>query len=426
MSYLYITLIVFFSLEIILQILIKTLRNFFDKSFDWKKNKIITNLITEKDINFSVNKEDIIRNKLFFFDSYLGTTNKENISNSEIFYKNKKFYKSRYNIGKLGERVNTLYKGKSYISSYGDSLTFCRYVNDNETWQFYLSKKLKTNIKNFGVGNYGLDQSYLRFKKNKKNKIDNSKIIIFGFGIETIRRNLSVWKHFFEFGNLYNFKPRYKRINKNKFKFIKNEIKDLEDLYNNKKIFRQFRKYDFFYKNKFTNYLWKFPYSLSLIKNFKRKVLLLIFLTLKYCEINFKLNFKLFKKFPMFKLMNKVGPLYFDFEDKHKLLDNNEAIETTFFIINKILKEKKKTIFVIIPSELDFDYFKRYKKNYYKTFSEKLSKFTNVIDVLDSMPSNIKKRDIYTEEGYGAHFNKKGNYILSNIIFNYLNENKIR
>ena len=49
-----------------------------------------------------------------------------------------------------------------------------------------------------------------------------------------------------------------------------------------------------------------------------------------------------------------------------------------------------------------------------------------MIDVLDSMPSNIKKRDIYTEEGYGAHFNKKGNYILSNIIFNYLNENKIR
>ena len=79
MSYLYITLIVFFSLEIILQILIKTLRNFFDKSFDWKKNKIITNLITEKDINFSVNKEDIIRNKLFFFGSYLGTTNKEKI-----------------------------------------------------------------------------------------------------------------------------------------------------------------------------------------------------------------------------------------------------------------------------------------------------------------------------------------------------------
>ena len=70
---------------------------------------------------------------------------------------------------------------------------------------------------------------------------------------------------------------------------------------------------------------------------------MLIFLTLKYCEINFKLNFKLFKKnFQCSNSMNKVGPLYFDFEDKHKLLDNNEAIETTFFIINKILKEKKK------------------------------------------------------------------------------------
>ena len=40
---------------------------------------------------------------------------------------------------------------QSIISCYGDSFTFCRQVNDDETWEHYLSKKLKTNVKNFAV-----------------------------------------------------------------------------------------------------------------------------------------------------------------------------------------------------------------------------------------------------------------------------------
>ena len=43
---------------------------------------------------------------------------------------------------------------KSNILCFGDSFTFCRQVNDNETWEYYLSELENTNVKNFGVGRF--------------------------------------------------------------------------------------------------------------------------------------------------------------------------------------------------------------------------------------------------------------------------------
>jgi len=146
MDHIYLFLIIIIAVEINLLIIIKVLRKFYNKSFDWRKNKIITNLITEEDLKIKIDKNDLIRNKLYFFDPDLGTTNKENISNSETFYSGNKLIRSKYRIGKLGERFNNLFNKRSKISTYGDSLTFCRYVNDYETWQYFLSKKLKQNV----------------------------------------------------------------------------------------------------------------------------------------------------------------------------------------------------------------------------------------------------------------------------------------
>ena len=49
------------------------------------------------------------------------------------------------------------------ISVFGDSFAFCRYVNDDETWENFLEKKIKSNVYNYGVGNYGIDQSFLKY-----------------------------------------------------------------------------------------------------------------------------------------------------------------------------------------------------------------------------------------------------------------------
>ena len=413
-------------LELFFYFVVNSLSKFYDKSYDWKKNKLITNLITKKDIKIKIDKAELLKNKIYFFDKELGTTNKKNITNSESFYEGRRLFKSKYSIGKEGERSNLKFSSyKNLISTYGDSLTFCRYVNDYETWQYQMSKRLKKDIKNFGVGNYGLDQAYLKYKLNKKKKIDKSKIVIFGFGPETIRRNLSTWKHLFEFGNYYNFKPRFKKIDDKNFKFIKNEIKDLDQLKKSESIFEKVAHNDFFYKKKFLRYVWKFPYVLSLTKQPLRRIILISFLISKFFEINFKT--KLLAKINKFiyKDLYTFGPLIYDFKDKIELFNSDEAIKTTVHIIKQIKKINKNLVIVLIPSHLDFHHFKKNNRNYYDPLIEEISKITFCIDVARLIPKKIKINDIYTEKGYGAHLNKKGNQILSDLIINNLKKNAI-
>ena len=134
------------------------------------------------------------------------------------------FRSSRWTINEFGARTNPGFDFKiSTISCYGDSFTFCRQVNDDETWEYHLSKLQNTNVKNFGVGNYGLDQTILRLKREyPKNK---TKIVIVGVVPDTISRILSSWKHYYEYGNTFAFKPRF-ILKNNILQVIKNPIDD--------------------------------------------------------------------------------------------------------------------------------------------------------------------------------------------------------
>ena len=49
--------------------------------------------------------------------------------------------KTYFKINSSGSRGNRIYN-KDKMSVFGDSFAFCRYVNDNETWQYKLSKNL--------------------------------------------------------------------------------------------------------------------------------------------------------------------------------------------------------------------------------------------------------------------------------------------
>ena len=153
-------------IEFLLQLWVNKLRQIYNNSFSWKK-PIVTNIITyNRDKNPTYSNKEYIKHMVYFYDRYLGTSNKPNTNNIETYYQKKKRIVTKYSIGKNGERKNDVFK-KSNFSSYGDSLCFGRFVDDKNTWQYYLSKKIKNNVKNFGVGNYGLDQAFLKFKKNK-------------------------------------------------------------------------------------------------------------------------------------------------------------------------------------------------------------------------------------------------------------------
>ena len=173
MIYIIISIILFVIIaEFQLQRWVNFLRLEYDKSYNWPKKNIITNIITENlDKRPIYTKEEFFIHSLYLYDDLLGTNNKPNTYNNEIRYEKRKEILTKYSIDKIGSRKNSVSRNSSkYISSYGDSLCFCRYVNDNQTWQYNLSKKIKINVRNFGVGNHGLDQAYLKFKRNYEKK----------------------------------------------------------------------------------------------------------------------------------------------------------------------------------------------------------------------------------------------------------------
>ena len=190
------------------------------------------------------------------------------------------------------------------ISVFGDSFAFCRYVNDDETWENFLEKKIKSNVYNYGVGNYGIDQSFLKYiRYNKKLK---NKIVIFNVVPETIARISSYWKHYREFGNIMAFKPVY-LLKNHKLILKKNLLK--KGLPQEKKIYKilnEVKKYDFFYKKKFLKNIFKFPYIFSFLMNFKKNILLFNNLILyKFTKKNF-FTIKPYQKYFRKTLNNRI------------------------------------------------------------------------------------------------------------------------
>ena len=170
--------------------------NLIKKDFQW--------VITEKDefpFNSNLEFKNFLKNN---FDKTTGWDRKKNTQGSETLNQKKTYFK----ITNEGFRNTPLKNKKSLISVFGDSYAFCRYVNDEKTWEAKLEKKIKYCVQNFGVGNFGLDQSFLKYKKTKFSK--STQLIIFAFVPETIVRINSYWKHYNEFGNKFGFKPFFK------------------------------------------------------------------------------------------------------------------------------------------------------------------------------------------------------------------------
>jgi hypothetical protein len=183
---------------IIILISVLIFLEFFLYLFSFKLSKIKW-IVSDKKILSLFNKKKFFKFLKLNYDKNLGWDLKP------YSKKNGNKYTETYFIDSLGRRNSVNKNLKQTVSTFGDSYVFCRQVSDNDTWQEYISKRNKSLVSNYGVGNYGLDQAYIKFKK-KKLPLSNN-IIIFGFVPETICRIQSKWKHFIEFGNIHGFKP---------------------------------------------------------------------------------------------------------------------------------------------------------------------------------------------------------------------------
>lgn len=344
------------------------------------------------------------------YDNELGWIRKPNTEHMEVG----KYGKTKWTINKKGARTNPNFEGKnSNISCYGDSFTFSRQVNDDETWEHYLSEMLDTNVQNFGVGNYGLDQALLRMRREfPKNK---TPIVILAVVPDTISRINSIWKHYSEYGNTFGFKPRFLLKNE-KIQFIRNFIDNEKKFQEYEKYLPEIKKLDYFYEQKFRREKIYFPYSLTILKNFSRNFRIIFWVlvinilkkmnldvsTIEWNPMkiimrnNLKWRVKMFKDIKHKKLLEKLIEEYKDFAKNHNF----------------------KPILILLPQKDDIRYIKE-NYDFYENFLKELVKSSGLfhIDVTNDLLNESDLDSLYSDNNeYGGHYSKEGNKKIAEII----------
>ncbi len=91
-------------------------------------------------------------------------------------------------IGANGARTSFMYVHKPCrINTYGNSFTQCHQVSDGETWQEYLAAHLGEPIRNFGMGGYGVNQTYRRMQREEATKNGAEYLMFYIWGDDHIR-----------------------------------------------------------------------------------------------------------------------------------------------------------------------------------------------------------------------------------------------
>ena len=396
--------LIFIIIESICYIIIK----YVNKKFQW--------LIIKKDEIPKLSKNGLEKFFQNGFDEELGWVRKPNTSNEE----KGKLKSVKWSINEKGARTNPGYEDKeSLISCYGDSFTFARQVNDNETWEHELSKKTNSNVQNFGVGNYGIDQSLLRLKREYNS--NRTKYVILGVVPDSIRRNLNFWKHYFEYGNTFGFKPRF-ILSDNELKLIENPINQKRKFDEYSKFLETIKKYDYFYKKKFCKEIISFPYSINILKNSKRNLAIIYWVVKIAWYKKRKINTSKIEWKPMEKIMK------INLDWRIKLFQNDEAVIIFKKIVEEFFnfseKENFIPIFVILPQKDDILFIKSHF-NFYEKFIEELkeNKKLITIEVTNELLNQENLSKLYADDNeYGGHFSIEGNKKIAEIIYKKIQE----
>lgn len=106
-----------------------------------------------------------------------------------------------------GSRVTAHSQAEHEISVFGDSFAMCREVSDNDAWPFLLGVRRGTKVTNFGTGNYGLDQALMLLETDPV--APQPATVVMAVTTATMARCVSVYRHYYENGNVLAVKPRF-------------------------------------------------------------------------------------------------------------------------------------------------------------------------------------------------------------------------
>jgi hypothetical protein len=376
------------------------------RSFPW--------LITERDELPSFDPEALKKFIDNSFDADLGWVRKANSCGIEKGQNGP----ITYNIDSIGSRVSSLEKKLvPRIAAFGDSYAFCRQVEDDETWEAVLSRQEGVGVLNYGVGNYGLDQSLLRYESAILPS--TVKVVIMCFVPETICRIQSYWKHYLEFGNTFAFKPRFILDSKGQIVVLENLIRSAKDFSAVHEKIPEIQKADSFYIKKFRSQQFRFPYTLSLIRNPVKHSVLILSIAIRAIFRTLGISGQHIENFPFTVVMKR------NILDAYDLYRDNNSIKLLNAILTRFNDETQRRghipLVVVIPQLLDLKLNKN-KHPPYEDYYNKLAHYFSVLNLTEKF-SNMKFENLYINDQYGGHLSAKGNQLVAHEILNWLKSN---
>ncbi len=289
------------------------------------------------------------------------------------------------------------------ISSFGDSFTHCDDVRNEDTWQEMLnSASANLEVLNFGVGGYGLDQSFLRYQQ--QGILNNSNIILIGFMSDDINRNVSVFRPFYyATTGLPLAKPRY-TIENDRLVLNKNPIRELSQ-----------------YKDLLT--LPRLALPQLGVNDYHFQI--------KYKEgpFDFLPSVRVFKilRWYYWKLIDGryaiVKSSYYN--------ENSEAFKITTKIFDRFVNTASRNgslpIIIVFPNKEDVLRYRRDKTRRYtpllEYFNSKGYHYIDILDAFDMYSKDVKKNNLFTG---GLHYSPLANKLVARYILHYLQEAEVK
>ena len=282
---------------------------------------------------------------------------------------------------------------RACVSLFGDSFTWSTGVADKDAWGSLLAVKLRCRVANFGVGGYGTDQAFLRFRLLPP----KGRIVFLNHLSENILRNVNQFRNLLYPGHEFMFKPRFVYRNSGIALLSTPDIaaSDIRTFLDNP---ARYLADEYFLPGGPSGVqMIEFPYSLTLLK---------VALT------NYRIHAKL------------TGvPPYADF---YRAEHSSHSLDVTYGILRSFALEAatrdQMPIITLIPTRDDFKFFDTAGVFPYDRLIKMVAaKGIRYIDFGDQIANRIKgskPEDLYDVRT--GHFNEAGNRLLADIAFEEL------
>ena len=310
------------------------------------------------------------------------------------------FWQDLYRANSKGIRANKEYQFFPSekiirVATFGDSFTHGEEVKNEYTWQEQLTTLCpQLEVINFGVGGYGLDQAFLRYKT--EGKIYHPHIVLIGFMQENINRTVNVFRPFYTEG-IPLTKPRF-ILQNDALILLPNPLTDLtacKELLNNPApLLSQLGENDFHFSVRNKASFFDFSPSFRIIK--------LIYQTLyeRYSVKSIYKNGYLNSKAEAFLITRKL------FDEFYAEAQRNNSLP----------------IIVLFPCREDIKrYFKHKTKGYAPLISYFVLQHYRFIDLLDAFEKYaqlVPLKNLFVQD----HYSPLGNSIVARFILDYMKE----